>query len=1264
MALAEKSKLWTYTVAKEGLENVMRIDAENLSYTPSVEDDPLTMGRAITNLVEVPSVGRISFLQRRNYIYDYEQTQLLVEIALLYSRLVKQKKLTGLYSMGLQGTNEAELARRFNLINKIVSEELRTDPAGAYVELKRAIREEEIKLKHIGDKKTHDSLKIYIGILKEIFRLLGNTRLITLLGPNLGGYKIGDRSIYSTVFRPLITPDFMFTRLMIRQPLDGDLIDTYSVGKSDVSMFNVPKDIKPLYHLTPPEFKLTEDKYALLDLAKTVLSEHRPKEEEFLDPGKMRTTFMNIGRDLLLELAERKNIDIPYNELEELAGILVRYTIGFGLIEILLEDEKVQDITINGPVGDTPIFIVHGDYGECVTNIIPSRTDSESWASKLRLLSGRPLDEANPILDTELVVPKARARVAVIQKPLNPFGIAYAFRRHRTEPWTYPLFIKNRMINPLGAGLLSFLVDGARTLLFAGTRSSGKTSLLGSTLVEIMRKYRIITLEDTLELPTDKLRELGYNIQAMKVRSALTKGGNEVPADEGIRTSLRMGDSSLIVGEIRSSLRGDQEVMIVENGITRRIAIKNIGDLDLKSIYLPTLTNEKEMRLKKLSGFVKHPKQNQLIKLKTKTGREVIVTPDHSVFTHVNFKIAAINTNQLKPGDPVIIPSKIPCEFNDVAYINLLEVFRGKYRLENAEPYIRKAIKILGWKKASKICDVSDIYRYLLSTQKTRIPINSFLELMQESRIKYDLENLRIKKGTSTSIPAKFPINENIMRFLGYYLAEGNIDMNKIQITNSKPEIIEDIKNICEKEFGLKISQRKITGYGESVQMYICSRPLLDLLIYFGCGKTSFYKRIPNFVYGLSKRKICALLKGMYSGDGSFSSTEKAGNMIRYFSTSKSLVEDVSYALLSLGIVCRLLRMKPGKKGKKDCFIAEIKQRKYVEHFLNNVGFTHKNPKIIIKSISRSEDDSVSFDIEELEKHVHLPRKYRHLRRTKRCSKDYLAKISEEVKCSDELYNFVHGDFFIDRVKSIELINLKEPEYVYDLEVKSTQRFIGGFGGILLHNTEAKALYEAMRIGALANVVAGTIHGDSPYGVFDRVVNDLEVPRTSFKATDVIVISNPIKSPDGLKSWRRVLSLTEVRKKWEEDPLRENGFVDLLKYNTKTDELEATDELINGNSEILKSIAGNVKEWVGDWDAIWDNILLRAKMKKTLVDYSDKLKLNDLVEAGFVILSNDVFHKISSSVKEEVGSLDSKRIYYDWEEWLKRAIREKEYEER
>ncbi len=744
-----------YDVIREGQEQVLRIDSEDWSNIPSIEDDPGCMSKIIGYLMEVPSASRIIFMQKRNYNYNYKQTQILLEIANIYNHLVRQSSIFSFNAMGSSLTCNKCYPVRFGDMKYITLTLMRSDPLGAYVELKRLRREENILMESETNEECKRCRKHYMTLVDNLIGLLERTSLIRLNKDKLAGYSLGDRSLYKEIFRPLITPNFMFTRLMADHPINGEIVDSYKVGDSDITIYKIPNEVKLLYHMTPPEFKVSEDSYELLDMARTVLAEHEPKAEEFIDPERIRHTFFNIGRDLLQDLVKHTNYNINYDDIEELARILVRYTIGFGLIELLLKDKKIQDIVVNGPIGVNPIYIVHEDYGECVTNVLPSREDGISWATKFRIISGRPLDEANPVLDTELLVPGARARVAIIGSPLNPWGLGYAFRRHRDKPWTLPLFVNNNMISGLGAGLMSFLVDGSRTILVAGTRSSGKTSFLSSIMVEIMRKYRIVSLEDTLELPTEDLRKLGYNIQPMKVQAVVTKGTTEVPADEGIRISLRLGDSSLIVGEVRS--------------------------------------------------------------------------------------------------------------------------------------------------------------------------------------------------------------------------------------------------------------------------------------------------------------------------------------------------------------------------------------------------------------------------------------------------------------------------------------------------------------------LEAKALYEAMRVGALANVVAGTIHGDSPYGVFDRVVNDLQVPRTSFKATDIIVICSPVRSADGLHSWKRVTQITEVRKEWEDDPLRENGFVDLMTYNSKTDKLEPTADLMNGDSDVLKSIAGKIKDWTGNWDAMWDNIMLRTKMKEALVKFANKDK--DLLEADFVVKANDQFHIISESVKNDIGNLDSKRIYFEWEDWLKKELK-------
>lgn len=1259
MALFANKKEKEFEIVNEGSERVLRIDYTKKTIIPSIEDSEECMQDVINKLVENTGISRVVLVQHRNYNYSYSQVQLLSEIAGLYNHLIKQSKFLAMPA----SEQHKYLASKIGIVRSLIRN-LTRDPIGVYVELKRLIREEKIILGKLIDEPDIKSCEILIEILKEFFELLDKTKLIWIVRKRLDGYEVGSREIYRQLFRAEITPNFMFTRLMSRIPVDGDEIDSYKVGNADVGIFSVPEDIKYLYHLMPPEFKLSEDKQELLEMARNVLIEHKPRAEEFIDPERMRMTFFNIGRDLLQELADRQNLKLNLKELEELTSILVRYTVGFGLLEILLQDEKIQDITINGPIGITPIFIVHQKYDECFTNIIPSAEDAENWATKFRILSGRPLDEANPILDTELTVPGARARVAIVGRPLNPRGLAYALRRHRDDPWTLPLFIQNRMISPLGAGLMSFLIEGGRAVIIAGTRSSGKTSFLGSLLVEVMRKYRLITVEDTMELSVDALRELGYNIQPLKVRSALAGGATEVSAEEGIRTALRMGDSALIVGEIRSSIRGDEKVVIVENGETKRIPIKDLEGKDITNIKVPTLGFDLKIKLTQLTGFVKHPKRKKLLRVRTRTGREVTITPDHSLFTSHNFKIYPIECKNLKIGSRIVLPSRLPCGYNDIDYIDITQLLPD-YHLEGARPYIRSAIDKLGGKNCSEICDIPDIYRFFSDKKYVntigpvqRIKIGPFIELMKKSEIEYDLDDFEIKKITSNTIPAKFPVNENFCRFLGYYLSEGWIvGTNYVDIANTEGHVIDDLEEIYEALLNQKPTLYKgTTSKGDSIRVRIGNSPLVALLKKFGLDKKSYEKKLPDFIFGLSKNKICAFLKGLYLGDGSFS-----GIRMEYHTTSKNLADDVLYLLLSLGIVAKVSEKKQGKNsiGQRPVYCVEFARKEDVQNFVDLTGFDRgKKINLRKRNLEISIQNVVGFDKDILVENVNKwSKRINHLKRDLRCSKFYLKKLLEEssLDCNEKMEIFVRGEFYLDEIKEIEEINLTEGEYVYDLSVAPSQNFIGGFGGILLHNTEAKALYEAMRIGSMANVVAGTLHGDSPYGVYDRVVNDLGVPKTSFKATDIIVICNPVKSADGLSKWRRVVQITEVRKRWEEDPLAENGFVDLMKYDAKTDSLQPTDELINGNSEVIKNIASNIPEWAGHWDAVWDNIILRAKMKEALLNYS---KLNkNILEAKFVIAANDHYHRISEGVKKEIGYLDAKRIYFEWEEWLKRAAK-------
>ncbi len=77
-----------------------------------------------------------------------------------------------------------------------------------------------------------------------------------------------------------------------------------------------------------------------------------------------------------------------------------------------------------------------------------------------------------------------------------------------------------------------------------------------------------------------------------------------------------------------------------------------------------------------------------------------------------------------------------------------------------------------------------------------------------------------------------------------------------------------------------------------------------------------------------------------------------------------------------------------------------------------------------------------------------------------------------------------------------------------------------------IRGEEARVLYEAMRVGANANAVLGTIHGDGAADVYERVVTDLQVEPSSFGATDLVVTAQAYRTPTGKK--RRLARIEEV----------------------------------------------------------------------------------------------------------------------------------------
>ncbi len=387
------------------------------------------------------------------------------------------------------------------------------------------------------------------SVSKRITRGIGSDNCRECTGEFGAQYRVE----YEKHLRSYVRPPFSTSRIYTEPPDNTIFQECYDISYQDerqlpVNIYQLADRPEKMYIINPMEYSLEEKELKLIERVRKKMIMHRPVDLQFADPASSREYFRRLSKQLLLEEKDVDDIICNPAKMNICSDLLTKYTTGLGILEDLLSDERVTDVYVNAPADRNPVHVVL-DGEECVTNIYLSQEDMESMVSRLRSISGRPFGEATPVL--EMFLRDYGVRVSVIGDPLSAKGIAYAFRKHAKDPWTLPKLINNGSISALTAGLLSFIMDGQASVLVAGGVGAGKTSLMCALLMEMPQKYRMITIEDTPEIPVEQFQEMGWKVQGLNSQSAIMKYGVEIEPTVALRASLRLGSSSLIMGEVR-----------------------------------------------------------------------------------------------------------------------------------------------------------------------------------------------------------------------------------------------------------------------------------------------------------------------------------------------------------------------------------------------------------------------------------------------------------------------------------------------------------------------------------------------------------------------------------------------------------------------------------------------------------------------------------------------------------------------------------------
>ena len=306
----------------------------------------------------------------------------------------------------------------------------------------------------------------------------------------------------------------------------------------------------------------------------------------------------------------------------------------------------------------------------------------------------------------------------------------------------------------------------------------------------------------------------------------------------------------------------------------------------------------------------------QLIKIRTALGRSLTVTPDHPVLALEDGERIVKPAAKLEKGDCLPLLIDFPENETHNLEIDLLETLCEQHQdvyvdlPSNWQPNqeIREALKEIE-SSANNRC------RYW---KKGFLPIYHFLKL--ESLLGISRSHLKLyrRSGKANYANAVISINSLFCRLLGYYLSEGCVSKNgntyKIIFTFAHHET-EYVKDVIEglKSLGLRPCTEKRTS---TIIVYATSWLLGYVLKdFWQCGDSATNKAIPAFAFTLSTSLQREILKGLFRGDGSFT-TKTHGNhaKIGFATTSNILFEQTLILLQSQGIV-PYIYLQPSKRG-------------------------------------------------------------------------------------------------------------------------------------------------------------------------------------------------------------------------------------------------------------------------------------------------------------------------------------------------------------
>lgn len=320
------------------------------------------------------------------------------------------------------------------------------------------------------------------------------------------------------------------------------LLEKYVSGNDEaveIEIIRSREDSEILYRVREPD--LTSQEKGEFDSLKTEINDLLP---DLLGNAK------HAGFDLetvLDSFVSQRKPWIVGESLKRIRYYLIRDFKGYGLIDPLVKDQKIEDVSCDGP--DMPIFVYHSDYGSIKTNLYFKGTESlDSYIIRLAQISSKSVSINSPILDS---ITRDGHRVqAVYGSEISSRGPVFTLRLFREKPFTPVDIIRSGTASSEMMAYLWFMIESYNSALIVGAPGAGKTSTLNALLLFAPDNTKIFSIEETRELNIPHENWVAAETRE-KIAIEAQSGVQRLNLFDLVTVAMRQRPTYIVVGEVR-----------------------------------------------------------------------------------------------------------------------------------------------------------------------------------------------------------------------------------------------------------------------------------------------------------------------------------------------------------------------------------------------------------------------------------------------------------------------------------------------------------------------------------------------------------------------------------------------------------------------------------------------------------------------------------------------------------------------------------------